>query len=96
MKNEEVIKAFLNRKEAKSYTGSLWCNEYKLFSYHTCIAEFNKDDELYLNLSKYTRTTTRHQQLLVANLKNKINNKIVYDIPKNKTYIVPKEEQIYK
>lgn len=71
MKNEDVIKAFIHREIAKSNSGNVLSTGNKLYSYRTCIAEYN-DGNLYVNLTKYSITTSRHQSLLLRNVQNYI------------------------
>lgn len=93
MKNEDVIKAFRNREHANSYTGSLWSTGDCLYSYSTCIAEYNKNDNLYVNLTKYSVTTSRHQTLMKRYLFNDV-YKFEYNIERSKLHIVPTDERI--
>lgn len=93
MNNEEVVKDFLCKKEAFSNTRNLSSTGNRLFSYSTCIAEYNKDGILYINLTKYSRTTSHHQSILLAKLSG-INYKLIYNIEYNKVHIVPKDEEI--
>lgn len=93
MKNEDVVKAFSIRKKAKSYTGSIWSTGDCLYSYHTCIAEYDKNDRLYMNLTKYSVTTSHHQSLMKKHLIN-IVYKTEYNIIRNKLHIVPADERI--
>ena len=46
MRNEEVVIAFSHREIAKSSTGSLWSTGDCLYSYHTCIAEYDEEGKL--------------------------------------------------
>ena len=57
MKNIKVIEAFINKKSGNSL--NLHSNGNKLFSYQTCIAEWN-EDVLLLNITKYSITTSKH------------------------------------
>lgn len=59
MRNSEVVAAFLNRKIAANRGSSLSSTGTKLFSYATCIAEWN-DDSLIINLTKYSVTSSKH------------------------------------
>ena len=72
MDNETVIKAFLSGKQAKtplrtirngyySYKGrTLYTDENNLINYKTTIATL-KDNKLYLNITKYSNTTSHIQ-----------------------------------
>lgn len=95
MKNEEVIKSFLNKERAVNSTGSLSSTGNCLYSYSTCIAEYDNKGNLYINLTKYSVTTSKQQYLL----KRYINNNIfyiryVYNIEYNKTHIIPENERV--
>ena len=94
MRNEEVVIAFSHRERAKSSTGSLWSTGDCLYSYSTCIAEYTKDGKLYVNLTKYSTTTSHHQTLINRHLFYAI-HKFVYEIKRNRVHIVPKDERIY-
>lgn len=98
MKNKDVVIAFLQREKANSSTYNLRSTGNCLYSYFTCIAEFNKDGNLYINLTKYSLTTSRHQTLLNKYLEKnnfKFIYNIEYNVERNKTHIVPKNERIY-
>lgn len=64
MKNSEVVEAFLRKGMANNSTGSLHSTGTKLFSYATCIAEWEDkewdNDTLIINLTKYSNTSSRH------------------------------------
>jgi hypothetical protein len=75
MKNIDVVNAFLNHKDAVSYSKNLTSRNDKLFSYSTCIAEFYKY-KLLVNDSKYSRSTSRHQLHLLRSISNEDN--VVY------------------
>lgn len=92
MRNEEVVKAFHRREEAKNSTGSLWTTGDCLYSYFTCIAEFNNEGELYINLTKYSTTTSHHQALVNKHLFNSA-NRFLYNIERNKVHIIPTHER---
>ena len=92
MRNEEVVKAFSRREEAKSSTGSLQSTGDCLYSYHTCIAEFNNEGKLYINLTKYSTTTSHHQTLVNKHLFNSA-HRFLYNIERNKVHIIPTHER---
>lgn len=94
MRNEEVVIAFSHREEAKSSTGSLWSTGDCLYSYSTCIAEYDKDGRLYVNLTKYSTTTSHHQTLVKRHLFNTA-YRFLYHIERNKAHIVDKQDRIY-
>lgn len=69
MKNENVIKKFLEREQAQTplrlinneYKGhTLWTRENELINYNTRIA-YIQDDKLYINTKKYSSTTSHIQ-----------------------------------
>ena len=95
MRNIDVIIAFVdnNRERSqKSLKGSnLEWSGYKLYSYNTCIAQF-KDDLLYINLTKYSRTTSVHQNILIDLIKldprYKDRVKLYFELPKNVVSVI--------
>lgn len=72
MNNENVIKMFLSGKQAKTSLRNIYCGYYSykgrtlytdgnnLINYKTTIATL-KDNKLYLNINKYSNTTSRIQ-----------------------------------
>lgn len=73
--NDEVIEAFFKGELAHSTT--LTTDGSRLFSYNTCIAQFDSVQEtLYVNTTKYSSTTSRHQ------------NKVLKEIDKNKYFCI--------
>lgn len=71
MRNIEVIKQFLNKSSGNSDSGNLISTGDRLFSYNTCIAEWIDDDDyVIINTTKYSSTTSRHQNML--------KNKLIY------------------
>ena len=83
MSNENVIKNFLEKKQAKtplrtiingyySYKGrTLWTRDNELINYNTRIA-YIEDNTLYINVKKYSNTTSHIQSKLkrLASLTN--------------------------
>lgn len=75
MTNENVIKKFLKKEKARtslrtivndyySYKGrTLWTRENELINYNTRIA-YIKDNTLYINVKKYSSTTSHIQSKL--------------------------------
>ena len=59
MRNSEVVEAFLKRRVAANNGGSLSSTGTKLFSYATCIAEWN-NGSLIINLTRYSVTSSKH------------------------------------
>ena len=82
MKNIEVIYRFLNRQPAKSSSGNLKSIGEKLFSYNTCIAEW-VNDYLFVNLTKYSSSTSSIQNMLFKELKFVLQVKQVENVPIN-------------
>ena len=83
MNNENVIKKFLEREQAKTslrdivngcyiYKGrTLWTRDNELINYSTRIA-YIEDNTLYINVKKYSSTTSKIQSTLkrLASLTN--------------------------
>lgn len=63
MTNREVIDKFLVGKPGTA--PNLYSTGKKLFSYSTCIAQYTRDG-LTVNKTKYSVTTTRHLNTLLA------------------------------
>ena len=75
MSNENVIKKFLEKEQAKtplrtivndyySYKGrTLWTKDNELINYNTRIA-YIEDNTLYINVKKYSNTTSHIQSKL--------------------------------
>ena len=82
MKNIEVIKCFMKGYPAKSSSGNLRSTGEKLFSYNTCIAEW-VNDYLFVNLTKYSSSTSRIQNMLFKGLKFGHKVKQVENVPIN-------------
>ena len=87
MKNENVIKKFLEREQAKTplrtivngyyrYKGrTLWTRDNELINYNTRIA-YIEDNTLYINVKKYSNTTS-HIQSKIKLLGKEYNYNIV-------------------
>lgn len=71
MTNNEIIKCWVGGiKEATA--GNRKIIDYKLYSYRTIIAEWNQDKtEALVNVTKYSSTTTRCQNEVIAALEAK-------------------------
>lgn len=86
MKNKDVIFNFLNRIPCSSSTGSLSSTGDCLYSYSTCIAEFDNHGRLWYNNTRYSNTTSHHQSYL------RIMAPKIYatleDIPRNTVHII--------
>lgn len=86
MRNIDVIKAFIDGKSACG--SNLYSTGDKLVNYNTCIAQYYEENNkpIYiLNKSKYSFTTSKHQNALERLLCLKYAYKIirVMSIPKN-------------
>lgn len=80
MRNDDVIKAFVDGKSACG--SNLYSTGDKLINYNTCIAQYIEDKNRYiLNITKYSSTTSKHQNVLKRLLP--INTINVSEIPKN-------------
>lgn len=68
MSNKDVIQAFLDKVPAKCL--NMHSTGDRLFSYSTCIAEWDKfsDYKLYINLTKYSVSTSKHQTYLIRSI----------------------------
>lgn len=87
MRNIEVIKQFLNKSSGNSDTGNLISDGVKLFSYNTCIAEWT-DDFVLFNVTKYSRSTSRIQSMMLRELKTLIHKSVSIDnVPINTQYL---------
>ena len=87
MTNENVIKTFLEKKQARtplrtiingyySYKGrTLWTRDNELINYNTRIA-YIEDNTLYINVKKYSNTTS-HIQSKIKRLGKEYNYSIV-------------------
>lgn len=82
MKNIEVIKAFLNLSEGNSHNKNLISIGDRLFSYNTCIAEWT-DDYLLINVTKYSQSTSRIQNMLLREARTGLEIIKVDNVPIN-------------
>lgn len=95
MKNKEVCKEFIRRRVARG--SNLFSTGDKLFSYNTCIAQFN-GHALVLNETKYSPTISRHQSYLRNAITHNIGwvgVVIVDNINFNTRDLMPDYERIY-
>lgn len=74
MINSKVIDNFLLKKPGNG--SNLVSSGIRLFSYRTCIAEWD-NDLLYLNKSYYSVTTSRHLNMLIKKLNLSYSLKVV-------------------
>lgn len=68
MKNSDVAQAFARRRSQRS--PHLTSDGTLLFSYDTCIAQWKDDNTIYLNITKYSPTTSHHVSLTRRYLNN--------------------------
>lgn len=90
MRNDEIIEAFIEGRRANNSTGSLSSTGDRLYSYSTCIAEYDKLGRLWYNKTKYSTTTSRHQYMLRrrATIYREVDN-----IPRGKlSIVIPTED----
>lgn len=78
MRNIKVIKQFLNKSSGNSDTKNLISDGVRLFSYNTCIAEWT-DDFVLFNVTKYSRSTSRIQSMILSELKKLIHKSVSID-----------------
>lgn len=87
MKNEDLIYKFCtgNFNEDKVYRcGNLTIQDDRLFSYNTCIAEYGDDRSMvYINITKYSSTTSRHQNIVLKYFKTSIQFELYDGVPIN-------------
>lgn len=86
MKNIDVINAFLRGRLLQS--GHLSSDGKKLYSYWTCIAQWNRDifdeDYIIINRTRYSTTTSHHRSALEREAAKKgYSVKYVNNVPKN-------------
>lgn len=82
MRNIEVIKQFLNKSSGNSDTKNLISDGVKLFSYNTCIAEWT-DSLLLVNVTKYSKSTSRIQNMLIQELRSRYPQLTIENVPIN-------------
>lgn len=73
---EAALSAFLAGKSARP-AASIWSNGRTIYSYRTPIAE-RENGRVYLNRTRYSRTTTIHQNALAAALPDAVE---VHNVP---------------
>lgn len=92
MKNKEVIEAFLKGGLANNSTGSLSSSGNRLYSYQTCIAEYDEKGRLWYNKTRYSNTTSHHQGILrrLAGF-----YRVVDNIPRGeRTIVIPNKDTV--
>lgn len=68
MRNDQVIKAFLNKKYGKSSNGNLISRGVTLTNYDTDLA-YHDNEKIYVNIRKFSMTTSRIQKELIKRIK---------------------------
>lgn len=63
-RNNDFIEYFVNGGREQKSCNNLHIKEDKLFNYNTVIAEL-KEDGMYINMSKYSKSTSRIQNVLL-------------------------------
>ena len=87
MRNIEVIKQFLNKSSGNSDTKNLISDGVRLLNHNTCIAEWT-DDFVLFNVTKYSRSTSRIQSMILRELKTLIHKSVSIDnVPINTKYL---------
>ena len=87
MRNIEVINQFLNKSSGNSDSGNLISTGDRLINYNTCIAEWT-DDFVLFNVTKYSRSTSRIQSMILRELKKLIHKSVFIDnVPINTKYL---------
>lgn len=71
MKNKDIVLEFLEQNKAGRSSQSLTSSGDKLYSYATVIAQWY-EGKLYINNTKYSQTTSRHQSLLLRHAENRV------------------------
>lgn len=71
MRNQEVIENYFNFIEGRSSNGNLYTRDNKLINYSTIIAYY-ENDTYYINISKYSRTTSKIQTLIKRYLQDNL------------------------
>lgn len=67
MKNIEVLDAFINKTSGmhlSNYTGNLQISSNCLYTYNTILAQW-KDHNLFINVTKYSTTSSRNKNALL-------------------------------
>ena len=88
MRNIEVIKQFLNKSSGNSNSKNLISDGVRLLNYSTCIAEWADDFVLFINVTKYSRSTSRIQSMILRELKTLIHKSVsLGNVPINTKYL---------
>lgn len=79
MKTNEVVEAYVRGEEkGKASGGRLYIEGTKLFNSGTCLAE-RAYGVWYVNMTKYSRTTTTHQNRVLRGLAERGANTVVLE-----------------
>lgn len=89
---QAVLSAFVNRK-ALNKAQSIWCTQDAIYSYGTCIAFRVSEDLVIVNVTVYSRTTTRHQRSILEWLARDIIKVNGLDRNVNETALVRKARE---
>jgi hypothetical protein len=81
MRTSDLIEKFIvgGLEKGNASGGRLYIEDNKLINYGTCLAEV-KHGNWYVNITKYSRTTTTHQNRIVRTLKERGHNPILLDL----------------
>ena len=63
MNQRDLIREFMKDKRSYKRASNLWCDGERLFYYRTVLVEW-KDNELYINTTKYRPMTTKLQTII--------------------------------
>lgn len=80
---QEVVRAW-ERGKACSKADSIWTDGHRIMSYGTCLVE-NVGGRLYLNRTRYSVTTTVHQNALAAYFGDRVIE--IDDVPLGARYL---------
>jgi hypothetical protein len=81
MKTAELIEKFVvgGLEKGNASGGRLYIEDNKIMNYNTCLAEIVRGT-WYVNITKYSRTTTTHQNKIVRTLKERGQNPVLLDL----------------
>lgn len=80
---QDVVRAW-ERGKACSKADSIWTDGHRIMSYGTCLVE-NVGGQLYLNRTRYSVTTTVHQNALAAYFGDRVIE--IDDVPRGARYL---------
>ena len=64
-RHNDFIVYYIRGGRDQEKCGNLRIEGDKLFNYNTVIAQFKSEDEIYINMTKYSRSTSRIQNYLL-------------------------------